>query len=134
MPGQTALTNAIFAEAVAATESLPKGVVNMFTETGNEGAPLLVASVDVDVINYTGSTKVGRMIGAQASDTLKRTSLELGGKTPLIVFDDADVEAVAPQVGQALTRVHCQFCMTGSPALAHPPSSDPYRSRRSERS
>ncbi|HEX9383173.1 MAG TPA: aldehyde dehydrogenase family protein, partial [Gemmatimonadaceae bacterium] len=50
MPGQTALTNAIFAEAVAATESLPKGVVNMFTETGNEGAPLLVASVDVDAI------------------------------------------------------------------------------------
>ena len=132
MPGQTALTNAIFAEAVAATESLPKGVVNMFTETGNEGAPLLVASVDVDVINYTGSTKVGRMIGAQASDTLKRTSLELGGKTPLIVFDDADVEAVAPQVVQALTRFNGQFCMTGSRVLVHRPVADAYRKRLSE--
>lgn len=129
MPGQTALTNAIFAEAVAATKSLPKGVVNMFTESGNEGAPLLVASVDVDVINYTGSTKVGRVIGAQASDTLKRTSLELGGKTPLLVFDDAEIDVVAPQVVRALTQFNGQFCMTGSRVLVQQSVADAYRKR-----
>ena len=132
MPGQTALTNAIFAEAVAATKSLPNGVVNMFTESGNEGAPLLVASVDVDVINYTGSTKVGRLIGAQASETLKRTSLELGGKTPLIVFDDADIDVVAPQIVRALTQFNGQFCMTGSRVLVHRSVAESYRKRLTE--
>lgn len=132
MPAQTALTNAIFAEAVGATKALPKGVVNMFTESGNEGAPSLVASVDVDVINYTGSTKIGRLIGAQASETLKRTSLELGGKTPLIVFDDADVNVVAPQVVRALTQFNGQFCMTGSRVLVQRSVADAYRKRLAE--
>lgn len=62
LPGQTALANSLIMDAVAATKSLPKGVVNIFTEAGNEGAPLLVESPDVDVINYTGSTKVGRQV------------------------------------------------------------------------
>jgi betaine-aldehyde dehydrogenase len=129
MPGQTALTNAIFAEAVAATQSLPKGVVNMFTESGNEGAPLLVASADVDVVNYTGSTKVGRAIAAQAAQTLKRTSLELGGKTPLIVFDDVDTDVVAPQIVRALTRFNGQYCMTGSRVLVQRSVAGAYRKR-----
>src|SRR5258708_39456128 len=129
MPGQTALTNAIFAEAVAATESVPKGVVNMFTESGNEGAPLLVASPDVDVVNYTGSTKVGRTIAAQAAETLKRTSLELGGKTPLVVFEDADIDVVAPLVVRALTQFNGQFCMTGSRGLVQRSGADADRKR-----
>jgi acyl-CoA reductase-like NAD-dependent aldehyde dehydrogenase len=132
MPAQTALTNAIFADAVAATKALPPGVVNMFTESGNEGAPLLVASIDVDVINYTGSTKVGRLIGAQASETLKRTSLELGGKTPLVVFDDADIDVVAPQVVRALAQFNGQFCMTGSRVLVQRSVADAYRERLAE--
>lgn len=67
MPGQTALTNALFAEAVVATTSLPAGVVNILTETGNEVAPMLVASPGIDVISYTGSTHVGRAIAAAAA-------------------------------------------------------------------
>ena len=132
MPGQTALTNAIFAEAVAATKSLPKGVVNMFTESGNDGAPLLVSSTDVDAVNYTGSTKVGRIVAAQAAPTLKRLSLELGGKTPLIVFEDADIDAVAPLVVRALTMFSGQFCMTGSRVLVQRSVADAYRKRLSE--
>jgi betaine-aldehyde dehydrogenase len=58
-------------EAVAATKSLPKGVVNIFTESGNGGAPLLVESPDVGVINYTGSTKVGRQVAEKGAQTLK---------------------------------------------------------------
>lgn len=129
LPGQTALVNSLIAEAVAATGSLPKGVVNIFTEAGNEGAPLLVESSDVDVINYTGSTKVGRQIAEKGAQTLKRICLELGGKTPLIVFEDADIEAFAPLVVTALTKFNGEFCMTGSRVLVQRSVAEAWRKR-----
>lgn len=129
LPGKTALVNALIAEAVAATASLPKGVVNLFTEAGNEGAPVLVESPDVDVINYTGSTKVGRLVAAQGAPTLKRMGLELGGKTPLVIFEDADIDAVAPLVVTALTRFNGEFCMTGSRVLVQRSVADAWRTR-----
>jgi acyl-CoA reductase-like NAD-dependent aldehyde dehydrogenase len=129
LPGQTALVNSLIAEAVAATGSLPNGVVNIFTEAGNEGAPLLVESPDVDVINYTGSTKVGRQVAEKGARTLKRICLELGGKTPLVVFEDADIEAVAPLVVTALTKFNGEFCMTGSRLLVQRSVADAYRKR-----
>jgi acyl-CoA reductase-like NAD-dependent aldehyde dehydrogenase len=129
LPGQTALVNALIMEAVAATEGLPNGVVNIFTESGNEGAPLMVASPDVDAINYTGSTKVGRQVAEQGAQTLKRVSLELGGKTPLVVFEDADIETVAPLVVTALTKFNGEFCMTGSRVLVQRSVADAWRKR-----
>jgi betaine-aldehyde dehydrogenase len=129
LPGQTALVNSLIAEAVAATGSLPKGVVNIFTEAGNEGAPLLVESADVDVINYTGSTKVGRQVAAQGAQTLKRICLELGGKTPLVVFEDADIDAVAPVIVTALTKFNGEFCMTGSRVLVQHSVAEAWRER-----
>lgn len=129
MPAQTALTNAIISEAVAATKLLPKGVVNIFTESGNAGAPLLVTSPNVDAINYTGSTKVGRLIAAQAAGTLKRLSLELGGKTPLLVFADADIDVVAPQIVRAATLFNGEFCIAGSRVLVQQSVADAYRDR-----
>jgi len=127
LPGQTALTNYQVMRAVAATKALPPGVVNIFTESGNEGAPFLVDSPDVDVINYTGSTKVGRGIAAKAAETLKAVCLELGGKTPLVVFDDIEIDAVAPVVVRALTQFNGQFCMTGSRVLVQETMADSYR-------
>jgi betaine-aldehyde dehydrogenase len=129
LPGQTALTNSLIMQAVAATKSLPKGVVNIFTEGGNEGAPLLVESPDVDVINYTGSTNVGRQVAEKGAQTLKRICLELGGKTPLIVFEDADIEAFAPLVVTALTKFNGEFCMTGSRVLVQRSVADAWRER-----
>ncbi len=129
LPGQTALVNSLIAEAVAATGSLPKGVVNIFTEAGNEGAPLLVESPDVDVVNYTGSTKVGRQVAEKGAQTLKRVGLELGGKTPLVVFEDADIETVAPLVATALTKFNGEFCMTGSRVLVQRSVADAWRKR-----
>jgi acyl-CoA reductase-like NAD-dependent aldehyde dehydrogenase len=131
LPAQTALTNYQVMQAVAATKSLPPGVVNIFTESSNEGAPFLVGSTDVDVINYTGSTKVGRSIAAQAAQTLKTVCLELGGKTPLVVFDDMDVEVVAPIIVRALTQFNGQFCMTGSRVLVQETVADAYRTKLS---
>jgi betaine-aldehyde dehydrogenase len=129
LPGQTALVNNLIMQAAAATKSLPKGVVNIFTEVGNEGAPLMVESPDVDVINYTGSTKVGRLVAEKGAHTLKRVCLELGGKTPMIVFEDADIEAFAPLVVTALTKFNGEFCMTGSRVLVQRSVADAWRQR-----
>jgi len=118
LPHQTALTNALFAQAIAATSSLPPGVLNVITETGSTGASMLVDSPLVNMISYTGSTKVGRIIAANGARTLKRLNLELGGKAPLVVFDDADLEAVVPQIVAALVVMNGQFCCTGSRVLA----------------
>jgi betaine-aldehyde dehydrogenase len=129
LPGQTALTNSLIMDAVSATKSLPNGVVNIFTETGNEGAPLLVEHPDVDVINYTGSTKVGRQVAEKGAQTLKRMCLELGGKTPLVVLEDADIDTVAPLVVTALTKFNGEFCMTGSRVLVQRSVADAWRGR-----
>ncbi len=99
LPAQTALTNELFAQVLASVTEIPAGVVSVFTESGNTGAPFLVSSDKVDVINYTGSTPVGRRIAAAASTTLKRLGLELGGKAPMVIFPDADLDMVIPTVG-----------------------------------
>src|SRR4029077_9281738 len=72
MPGQTALVANLMSQIIAEVTSLPRGVVNIFTESGNTGAPYLVASPDVQVISYTGSTTVGRLVAADGAATLKR--------------------------------------------------------------
>ncbi|WP_368744445.1 aldehyde dehydrogenase family protein [Klebsiella pneumoniae] len=118
LPHQTALTNALFSRAIAAVKSLPPGVLNVITETGSTGASMLVDSPLVNMISYTGSTKVGRLIAANGARTLKRLNLELGGKAPLIVFDDANLDVVVPQIVMALVAMNGQFCCTGSRVLA----------------
>lgn len=117
MPGQTALTNSLVAEVVASTTSIPAGVISILTEGGNEVSPALVDSPDVDMISYTGSTHVGKAIAAAGASTLKRLSLELGGKTPLVIFDDADLETVMQNVLAAMCLMNGQFCLTGSRLL-----------------
>lgn len=82
---------------------------------------------DVDIINHTGSTKVGRQFAAQGAQTLKRMGLELGSKTPLVVFEDADTGAVAPLVVTALTKFNGEFCITGSRVLVQRSVADAYR-------
>jgi betaine-aldehyde dehydrogenase len=104
-------------------------VVNIFTESGNTGAPYLVASPDVQVISYTGSTTVGRLVAADGAATLKRMNLELGGKTPMIVFDDADLDATVPLLAAGITTFAGEFCMTGSRILAQRGVADQVRTR-----
>lgn len=117
MPGQTALVNGLIAEIISETESLPPGVINMLTESGDLVAKGLVESPDVKVISYTGSTEVGRKIMAAGAARLKRVCLELGGKTPMIVFNDADLDAAIPTLVAGITTFAGQFCMTGSRIL-----------------
>ncbi|MDX6744176.1 aldehyde dehydrogenase family protein [Actinocorallia sp. A-T 12471] len=119
MPAQAAQTGAIVAEIFASVPDFPQGVVNFFVESGDAGARRLVESPSVPVISFTGSTGTGRAIARAAADGLKRVSLELGGKTPHLVFEDADLAAVVPTIVASTTVFAGQFCMTGSRILAH---------------
>jgi betaine-aldehyde dehydrogenase len=129
MPGQTALVANLVSQIIAEVTSLPRGVVNIFTESGNTGAPCLVASPDVQVISYTGSTTVGRLVAAGGAATLKRMNLELGGKTPMIVFDDADLDSTVPLLAAGITTFAGEFCMTGSRILVQRGVADQVRTR-----
>ena len=105
------------AEIMAEAEDLPNGVINLFFESGPEGSAYLVESPDVPAISFTGSTGTGRAIGAVGAKRMKRFGMELGGKTPMILFDDADIDAALPVIEKALTVFSGQFCMTGSRLL-----------------
>lgn len=132
MAAQTALVNTRLMELLADCPSLPPGVLNVFTESGSVGAKLLVSSPDVAALSYTGSTDVGRQIMADAGRTLKRLSLELGGKTPMIVFPDANLDAAVPTIVAGITTFTGQFCMTGSRVLVHESIAEEVKTRLAE--
>lgn len=116
MPIQTAQLNALIAHVISEITSLPRGVVNIVTG-GREVLSFLVSSPDVPTISFTGSTRVGRSISQAGAARLKRFGLELGGKTPMLVFDDADLDAALPKLRKAVIVFAGQFCMTGSRLL-----------------
>jgi betaine-aldehyde dehydrogenase len=117
MPSQSAQINFLMCEIFESVKTVPKGVLNLFTESGSEGAAFLVGSDDVPVISYTGSTRTGQILMRNGAARLKRFCFELGGKTPMIVFDDADLEIAVPTLEKAITVFAGQFCMTGSRIL-----------------
>lgn len=90
----TPLTSLMFAQA-ATDAGIPDGVVNIVTGAGREAGEHLVGHPDVAMTSFTGSTAVGRRVAEVATATVKRLHLELGGKAPFVVFDDADPEAAA---------------------------------------
>jgi betaine-aldehyde dehydrogenase len=127
LPGWTAQTNARMCEVFSEVKSLPRGVLNVFSGLHSGGVRVMIDSPDVPAISYTGSSKVGQEISAAGAKTLKRFGLELGGKTPVILFDDADLAKALPVVEKALTVFAGQFCMTGSRLLVHRPILDEVR-------
>lgn len=108
---QTALITAAVLRTLTEVERLPKGVVNLVLETGHEAARHLVTSPDVDMISFTGSTAIGTQIMADAAPTLKKLSLELGGKSCCLVFDDADIDDIAPKLVGAALAISGQQCV-----------------------
>ncbi|MBK9209984.1 MAG: aldehyde dehydrogenase family protein [Anaerolineales bacterium] len=109
----TSLTALLFAEICE--KILPPGVVNIITGDGRTGAALVNA--DVDKIAFTGSTDVGRIIRKATAGTAKKLSLELGGKSPFIVFDDADLDSAVEGVVDAIWFNQGQVCCAGSRLL-----------------
>ncbi len=111
----TPLTALCFAE-LAEQAGLPPGVLNVVTGDGETGAAI-VAHDGVDKIAFTGSTEVGRIIRKATAGSGKKLSLELGGKSPFIVFDDADLDSVVEGVVDAIWFNQGQVCCAGSRLL-----------------
>jgi betaine-aldehyde dehydrogenase len=129
LPGFTAQTNTRMCEVLSEVTNLPKGVVNVFSEVHSAAARVLIDSPDVPVISLTGSSATGRAIMAAGAKHLKRFGGELGGKTPFLLFEDADLDRALPKVEKALTVFAGQFCMTGSRLLVQRPILDIVRTR-----
>src|SRR6266853_203637 len=111
----TPLTALCLAE-IAHEAGLPPGVLNVLTGDGRTGE-LIVNHPDIDKIAFTGSTEVGRIIRKATAGSGKKLSLELGGKSPFIVFDDADLDSVVEGVVDAIWFNQGQVCCAGSRLL-----------------
>jgi aldehyde dehydrogenase (NAD+) len=118
----TPLTALLFAE-LADAASLPAGVLNVVTGDGDTGAAI-VSHDGIDKIAVTGSTEVGRVIRTATAGSGKKLSLELGGKSPFIVFPDADLDSVVEGVVDAIWFNQGQVCCAGSRLLAQEGISD----------
>lgn len=95
---QTAVVNNLVLECLSSDARVPAGVINSVIESGTEVSRFLCASPDIDVISFTGSAKVGKLIAQSTANTLKRLSLELGGKAPALVFADADIDKTVADI------------------------------------
>jgi phenylacetaldehyde dehydrogenase len=98
---------------------LPPGVVNVVTGYGATAGQALVDHPDVNKISFTGSTRVGKSIVAGSAAHMKRVTLELGGKSPVVIFPDADIEAATAATARTIFFKTGQFCMAGTRLFAH---------------
>src|SRR5579863_164039 len=127
----TPLTALAFAELCQEAE-LPAGVVNIVTGDGLTGEALVKHS-DVDKIAFTGSTEVGRAIRSATAATAKRLSLELGGKSPFIIFDDADLDSAVEGLVDGIWFNQGQVCCAGSRLLMQESIAEPLMHKIRER-
>lgn len=116
--GEAPLTCVRFAELMEQVD-LPTGVFNLVTGDGATVGDALVTHPGVDMITFTGSTAVGKHIMRNGADTLKKLSLELGGKSPFVVFEDADVEMTSQMAIKSFTQNAGQACTAGTRLLVH---------------
>jgi 1-pyrroline dehydrogenase len=124
---QTPLTAALLAEVAA--EHLPPGVLNVIFGHGEAAGAPLVRHPKVAMVSLTGDVSTGKAIARAASDTLKRVHLELGGKAPMLVFDDADLDAVIEGIKVGAFWNAGQDCTAASRVLAGPKIHDELVSR-----
>ena len=126
----TPLTALLFAE-ISREAGLPKGVLNIVTGDGDTGAALV--SAEVDKIAFTGSTSVGRKIRTATAGSGKALTLELGGKSPYIVFDDADIDSAVEGLVDAIWFNGGQVCCAGSRLLVQEGIADRFHAKLKRR-
>ncbi|XDA98634.1 aldehyde dehydrogenase family protein [Sulfitobacter sp. LCG007] len=119
----TSLTALLFAE-ICQQAGLPKGVVNIVTGDGAVGE--MIVAAEVDKIAFTGSTAVGKRIREATAGSGKALTLELGGKSPYIVFDDADIDSAVEGLVDAIWFNQGQVCCAGSRLLVQEPIADAF--------
>src|SRR5881398_3037607 len=117
---QTPLTTLRFFQLAMEAEILPPGVLNVITGDGVPVGEAIVKHPDVRLVSLTGDVETGKIIARTAADTLKRVHLELGGKAPVVVFDDADPAAVAEGIKVAGYWNSGQDCTAASRVVAGP--------------
>lgn len=115
---QTSVTALRLADFIAEA-GIPAGVVNIITGNGHTAGDRMVRHPDVDKVAFTGSTEIGKVINRAGTDTMKRVTLELGGKSPVIVLPDVDVAEAAPGAAGAIFFNSGQVCIAGSRLYAH---------------
>jgi acyl-CoA reductase-like NAD-dependent aldehyde dehydrogenase len=115
---QTPMTAVVFAE-LALEAGIPPGVLNVVQGVGEVVGAAIVDHPEVDVISFTGSGPTGRAIQAAAAARVKRTCLELGGKSPQIVFADADLEAASAAIMSGVWGASGQVCTCGTRVMVH---------------
>jgi phenylacetaldehyde dehydrogenase len=118
-PAENTPLSALWLGELALEAGIPPGVLNVLPGHGAVAGQALADHPDVDKISFTGSTQTGKSIVRASADNLKRVTLELGGKSPAIVCDDADVEKAIPQVAMAIFANTGQVCFAGSRLYVH---------------
>lgn len=116
---QTALITAEVIKCLVEARKLPREIVNLVSEQGHEVARHLIESPEVDVVSFTGSNAIGQAIMAAAAPTMKKLSLELGGKSACLIFEDVDIAQVAPKLADAATVIAGQQCTAARRVLVH---------------
>ena len=125
----TPLTNAAVMACFHDAPSFPAGIVNSVNEFGTEVGGVLSSHPQVDVISFTGSSRTGKIIMANAADTIKHVSLELGGKAPALVFGDADLDKSVAEIRRAVLALNGQMCTCISRILVHDSVYDTMKAR-----
>jgi phenylacetaldehyde dehydrogenase len=118
-PAEETPLSALLLGRLVQAAGFPDGTVNIINGTGATAGAALVAHPGVDKIAFTGSTEVGKTIIRAAADTVKKLSLELGGKSPVVVFDDVDMDVAVPGVAMATFFLQGQNCMAGTRIFIH---------------
>jgi aminomuconate-semialdehyde/2-hydroxymuconate-6-semialdehyde dehydrogenase len=114
----TPLTAARLAE-LCIEAGLPPGVLNIVHGTGPDVGAAIAAHPDIPALSFTGGTRTGAEIATVAAPMFKKLSLELGGKNPTIIFDDADIDAIMPTVVRSAFSNQGEICLCGSRILIH---------------
>jgi phenylacetaldehyde dehydrogenase len=118
-PAEQTPLNALRLGQIIEEAGFPPGVVNIVTGFGATAGAALAAHVDVDKVAFTGSTATGKRIVEASLGNLKKVSLELGGKSPVFVFPDADLERATPGAANAIFFNAGQVCSAGSRLYVH---------------
>lgn len=114
-PAEQTPLSALFMAGLSKEAGFPDGVINIVTGYGPTAGAALATHPDVNKVAFTGSTEVGRIVMKScAGDNIKRVSLELGGKSPLVICDDFDVDEAANIAYGAIFNNHGQNCCAGS--------------------
>jgi len=116
-PAEDACLSLLRVAELAAEAGFPEGVINLVTGYGHEAGDLLVRHADVDHVSFTGSPNVGKLVVRAAAEHHTPVTLELGGKSPQVVFADADMDVMVPVIVNAIVQNAGQTCSAGSRLL-----------------